>query len=610
MIRKLSLIAGPGGRNPLGSTIVLAVLAAIAQGTAAILIVPTIRALFASPTGAVRWLVVLAVAFLVQAVLLSLATWDGFKGSLRIIDVMHERLGHRLVKLPQSWFDGRAPARASQITVSGTMFVATVSMDVIVPLIVDLAVPATIAVGALVIDRRLGLALITSCLVVWVSARLSSWAETRAEERVRVQQLDTDQRLLEFARNQVALRSAGVRGTAYEPLADGIENQRRAMRRAVAASITGSIVQSVVTDCVFGATVSLAVWLLLGGADTATMIALIGLVAQFIGPLRLLASFAVTLRKAEEEVGAVQELLDTPVMPEPDEPRPVPTDARLSFDDVRFGYDADAPVLDGLSAQIPARAMTAVVGPSGSGKTTMLRLIPRFWDVDSGSVRIGGVDVREIGEDALHRSMSMIFQDVYLFDDTLEANVRFGDPEASPERLTEAMRRARVDEIAERLPEGARTRVGEGGLLLSGGERQRVSIARALLRRAPVVLCDEPTSALDWSTRRAVQDALEQLRSGSTLVVIAHELSTIRGADQILVLDRGRIVQHGRHDGLIAEGGMYGRFWDERARSSSWRIGRHEASADERTPKDEQTPKNDQAPEDEQTSAGENENEN
>ena len=610
MIRKLSLIAGPGGRNPLGSTIVLAVLAAIAQGTAAILIVPTIRALFASPTGTVRWLVVLAAAFPVQAVLLSLATWDGFKGSLRIIDVMHERLGHRLVKLPQSWFDGRAPARASQITVSGTMFVATVSMDVIVPLIVDLAVPATIAVGALVIDRRLGLALITSCLVVWVSARLSSWAETRAEERVRVQQLDTDQRLLEFARNQVALRSAGVRGTAYEPLADGIENQRRAMRRAVAASITGSIVQSVVTDCVFGATVSLAVWLLLGGADTATMIALIGLVAQFIGPLRLLASFAVTLRKAEEEVGAVQELLDTPVMPEPDEPRPVPTDARLSFDDVRFGYDADAPVLDGLSAQIPARAMTAVVGPSGSGKTTMLRLIPRFWDVDSGSVRIGGVDVREIGEDALHRSMSMIFQDVYLFDDTLEANVRFGDPEASPERLTEAMRRARVDEIAERLPEGARTRVGEGGLLLSGGERQRVSIARALLRRAPVVLCDEPTSALDWSTRRAVQDALEQLRSGSTLVVIAHELSTIRGADQILVLDRGRIVQHGRHDGLIAEGGMYGRFWDERARSASWRIGRHEASADERTPKDEQTPKNDQAPEDEQTSAGENENEN
>ena len=604
MIRKLSLIAGPGGRNPLGSTIVLAVLAAIAQGTAAVLIVPTIRALFDSPSGAVRWLVVLAVAFLVQAVLLSLATWDGFKGSLRIIDVMHERLGHRLVKLPQSWFDGQAPARASQITVSGTMFVATVSMDVIVPLIVNLAVPATIAVGALVIDRRLGLALITSCLVVWVSARLSSWAETRAEERVRVQQLDTDQRLLEFARNQVALRSAGVRGTAYEPLADGIENQRRAMRRAVAASITGSIVQSVVTDCVFGATVSLAVWLLLGGADTATMIALIGLVAQFIGPLRLLASFAVTLRKAEEEVGAVQELLDTPTMPESDEPRPVPDETGLAFDDVRFGYDAGGPVLDGLSAQIPAGAMTAVVGPSGSGKTTMLRLIPRFWDVDSGSVRIGGVDVREISEDELHRSMSMIFQDVYLFDDTLEANVRFGDPEASPERLTEAMRRARVDEIAERLPEGARTRVGEGGLLLSGGERQRVSIARALLRRAPVVLCDEPTSALDWSTRRAVQDALEQLRSGSTLVVIAHELSTIRGADQILVLDRGRIVQHGRHDGLIAEGGMYGRFWDERARSASWRIGRHEASADERTPK------NDQAPEDEQTSAGENENEN
>ncbi|WP_316669239.1 ABC transporter ATP-binding protein [uncultured Propionibacterium sp.] len=587
MIRALSLIAGRGQRNPLGSTIALAVAAAIAQGIAAILIVPTIRALFGSPGRAVRWIIILAIAFVVQAVLLSIATWDGFKGSLRIIDVMHERLGHHLVRLPQNWFDGEAPAKASQVSVSGTMFVATVSMDVIVPLIVNVAVPATIAVGALAIDWRLGLALIASCVIVWISSRLGSWSETHAEEQVRAHQFVTDRRLLEFARNQVALRSAGVSGAGYEPLSSSIEEQRRAMRRAVRASIVGSIAQSIITNCVFGATVSLAVWLLLGGRDAAMMIALIGLVAQFIGPLNLLASFAVTLRKAGEEVDAVQELLDTPVMPESPHPKALPATTDLVFDDVHFGYTTGAPILRGVCARIPANAMTAIVGASGSGKTTMLRLISRFWDVSSGAVKVGDVDVRRVPVDELHQSMSMIFQDVYLFDDTLEANVRFSDPDAPAERVAEAMRLAYVDEIAERLPQGARTRVGEGGLLLSGGERQRVSIARALLRRAPIVLCDEPTSALDWSTRRAVSEALVSLRRDSTVVVIAHELSTIAGADQILVLDRGEIVQRGIHDELLAQGGRYQQFWAERARSASWRIGHHEPSDEQPTDQEE-----------------------
>jgi ATP-binding cassette subfamily B protein len=217
--------------------------------------------------------------------------------------------------------------------------------------------------------------------------------------------------------------------------------------------------------------------------------------------------------------------------------------------------------------------MCALVGPSGCGKTTIAKLVARFYDVDRGVVRVGGDDVRDQRTEDLMAQLSMVFQDVYLFDDTLEANIRVGDPNASGDEVREAARLAGVTEIVERLPRGWETPVGEGGHALSGGERQRVSIARALLKRAPIVLLDEATSALDPENEANVLASMERLRETSTLLVIAHKLETIRTADQIVVLDdTGRIAQRGTHEELVGAPGRYRDFCRAREAAAGWRL--------------------------------------
>jgi ATP-binding cassette, subfamily B, bacterial IrtB/YbtQ len=215
-------------------------------------------------------------------------------------------------------------------------------------------------------------------------------------------------------------------------------------------------------------------------------------------------------------------------------------------------------------------AITALVGPSGSGKTTLTRLVARFWDVDSGTVRIGGADVRDIGTPELTSRIAIVFQDVCLFDGTIEDNVRLGKPEAALAELRAATAAARLDDVIARAPHGWDTRVGEGGLLLSGGERQRVSIARALLKDAPILL-DETTSALDPDNENAVQEAIAALTRHKTVLVIAHRLDTIRHADRILFLEDGRIVEDGTHDMLLGSDGRYAQCWNARA-AAEWHL--------------------------------------
>lgn len=243
----------------------------------------------------------------------------------------------------------------------------------------------------------------------------------------------------------------------------------------------------------------------------------------------------------------------------------------ISFQNVTFSYDK-TPVLQDISFQIPERSTTAIVGPSGSGKTTICNLIARFYDVNAGKVIVGGRDIRGMTCDSLLKNISMVFQKVYLFHDTIENNLRFGNPAASQEEITEAAKKARCYDFIMELPDGFQTMIGEGGATLSGGEKQRLSIARAILKNAPIVILDEATASIDPENEHLIQNALTELTIGKTVIVIAHRLATIENADQILVIDAGRVVQKGTHQQLIQQEGLYHHFINIREQAEGWSI--------------------------------------
>jgi ATP-binding cassette subfamily B protein len=244
----------------------------------------------------------------------------------------------------------------------------------------------------------------------------------------------------------------------------------------------------------------------------------------------------------------------------------------ISFNRVTFGYDDELPVLKNLSFTIPPHTITALVGPSGSGKSTVTRLIARFWDVQSGSITIGGKPINRMNPEKLLEDISVVFQDVYLFQDTIGNNIRVGKKEATQAEIEEAARRACCHEFIVNLPQGYDTLVGEGGSTLSGGEKQRISIARALLKNASIVLLDEATASLDPENEAAVQQAINELVANKTVILIAHRLKTIQNADQILVLDQGQLVEQGTHEQLLLTSGIYSRLWQLQLDAEGWQV--------------------------------------
>ena len=243
----------------------------------------------------------------------------------------------------------------------------------------------------------------------------------------------------------------------------------------------------------------------------------------------------------------------------------------IDFTDVFFGY-GEIEVLHNLSFQIPQNTTTAIVGPSGSGKSTICNLITRFYDVNSGSVKIGGHDVREFTCDSLLKNISMVFQNVYLFRDTIKNNIKFGSPDATDEQIIAAAKAARCHDFIMALPDGYDTVIGEGGSSLSGGEKQRISIARAMLKDAPIVILDEATASIDPENEHLIQEAISALTHGKTIITIAHRLATIENADQILVIDGGTVAQRGTHKELLQQEGTYKKFIQIREQAEGWRI--------------------------------------
>ena len=286
--------------------------------------------------------------------------------------------------------------------------------------------------------------------------------------------------------------------------------------------------------------------------------------------LETMGNSAFLSKKINTELDRLEEVTDIPKMDTSSE-KLVVFHYDISLEHISFGYGGRQVIHD-ISLEIPEHTTCAIVGPSGSGKTTLCNLIARFWDVQEGTVRIGGKDVRDYTADSVLEYISMVFQNVYLFHDSVENNIRFGRPEATHEQVVAAAKRACCHDFILSLPNGYDTIIGEGGSTLSGGEKQRISIARAILKDAPIIILDEATSSVDPENEQALLSAIQELTKDKTLISIAHRLSTVRNADQIVVIDQGRIVQQGKHTDLLQKDGIYRKFLSLRTRATGWRL--------------------------------------
>ena len=525
------------------------------------------------------WLVVLALCALTSFVVEYLLAMRSYSVAFDFLSNMHRAIGDKVASLPLGSFRADTAGKTSRLVSRELMVLGEIFAHMYSPLIAAIATSATMLVGITAFSPVLGLVCVAAIPVVgggvWVARRCLQLGAALKEPPAR----ELSHRIVEYATKQGALRACG-RSSSYEPLqraedAYGVAARRSLMRETVGQVVNGMAAQVVVVSLI----IAIGMLAVAGSVSPLEAIVSLGLLLRFTQILVDIGTLTSAFETRRPVLDLSHEILSAPELPAPKgvqraDEAPASSGASVALEDVSFSYEADHPVLRGVSFQVAPGTMTAIVGPSGCGKTTIARLVARFYDVDAGSVSVGGRDVRNWGTTDLMAQLSLVFQDVYLFDDTLEANVRVGNPDASRADIEEAARLSGVSEIVERLPHGWDTPVGEGGRALSGGERQRVSIARALLKAAPIVLFDEATSALDPENESRITDAMDALRHNATLIVIAHKLDTITAADQIIVLDHsGRVAQVGTHAELYSQSdGQYRAFWQARSRAAGWKL--------------------------------------
>ncbi|GAA5098667.1 ABC transporter ATP-binding protein [Wohlfahrtiimonas larvae] len=579
MFKIFSQLLGDDSRF-LNQYLTKAVIYGVLSGLTITVLIPVVfYTLKGEVSSAVIWLILLLIGVIACWKLRQLTELAGIKVGESILRNARHRIGDHVASLPIGWFNPDNTARLSHIISKGMIEVAQLPAHLITPVVSGSIAPLVLVIALLILHPLLGMVALVSLPIIVSVLLLASRLGEKADQDFNERSAHTSQRIVEFAQAQSVLRAFSSEGSSTRFLERAIDDQQKSSEQLIVMTTLSIIMGSWVVQTVFAALLCIAiVWLndlLVTGVHpteiVAVVVALI-LVTRFIDPMQDVANYGEALRSAKGHLNAVREIFMIQPLPEPMVEKE-PKGNNVTLNQVSFAYEKNEPlVLNQISLEIESGSMVALIGASGSGKTTLARLIARFFDVTEGEVMIGGVNVKNMTEKTLTDTISQIFQDSYLFQGSVRENILMGKPDASEKELQSVLVQSGLQSVIESLPNGLDTLVGEGGAKLSGGERQRIAIARALIKDAPILLVDEATAALDAENQAVIAETLERLRGSKTLIVIAHQLSTIQMADQIVVLENGSIKELGSHETLINKEGEYSHFIAQRQRAKGWRI--------------------------------------